>query len=420
MTIRSYQFQVSALVPGINSVERSATTDLSVELQSIADPGAVIWRNASTDLNLLQDATWLKFPGGVSFTENELGLTQTADWEGNQRVVTELGITHEAVAQFPIVEDAETFLSLISTATGHIGVINKSATTNLNLSSTGNVAIDANPVTNLNLEQRASFTDIFQDLGLTQTAEWGYGYDASNELGLVQLASRVLGLGRGAVQDIGLEQAVAYFIESTCSKKRFESWHGLGGVAPADKKLNYSSDFTLVSLDDGTLITLRNPETDDRRRYAFDRVNRSFFDGTADVFAADDWVTEETQIYTIIATKKADVEQVFQFLQDNLGREVLIKDWKGVSWIVIITNPGELYTEDGEGIWTIDFEVVGESVEGEYVVQRLDLTMDPSRAGSIYGRLGLNTDILSSRAFPQPLPLSTPLGITNTATFTIE
>jgi hypothetical protein len=420
MTIRSYQFQVTALVPGATTVTRTATTDLSVELQSIADPGPVIKKDATTELGLTQDAAWLSFPGGVSVVTQDLNLTQLADWEGNQRVVTELGLTQVADAQYPIVLEAIQSLALISTATGRIGVINKSPTTNLNLSSTANVAIDANPVTNLNLEQRASFTDIFQDIGLTQTAEWGYGYDAFNDLGLVQLASRILGLGRGAVHDIGLEQAVAYFIESPCSKKQFESWHGLGGVAPADKKLNYTNEFTLVSLDDGTLITLRNPETDDRRRYAFDRVNRSFFDGTADVFAADDWVTEETQIYTIIATKKVDVEQVFQFLQDNLGREVLIKDWKGVSWIVIITNPGELYTEDGEGVWTIDFEVVGESVEGEYVVQRLDLTMDPSRAGSIYGRLGLSTDILSSRAFPQPLPLETPLGITNTATFTIE
>jgi hypothetical protein len=87
-----------------------------------------------------------------------------------------------------------------------------------------------------------------------------------------------------------------------------------------------------------------------------------------------------------VGQKRADLESLYTFLQDNLGREIIIKDWKGVTWVVVVTNPGDLYTEDSEGYWTLNFEVEGSAFDGEWFFSFLNLDETLSRAGSIYNR----------------------------------
>jgi hypothetical protein len=148
-------------------------------------------------------------------------------------------------------------------------------------------------------------------------------------------------------------------------------------------------------------------------------------DGSPDVYADDDWAVDQEQVYTVVATKRTDLDTVQSFLIDNLGREIVVKDWKGVSWIVIVTNPGEVYTEDNEGYWTLVFQTTGDSVDGELVYDRLGLLEDLSRAGSIWTRQGTHDLGFTDRAnrYYEETVVDDPLlsaSLSDEATFTVE
>jgi hypothetical protein len=92
-----------------------------------------------------------------------------------------------------------------------------------------------------------------------------------------------------------------------------------------------------------------------------------------------------------------------------------------VTWNVVITDPGQLYAEDQEGYWTVDFEVVGEALDGEFVPQELGLDQVVSRAGSIWTRSVQDTVVLAGSA-GRNYDLETTHGslVSDAATFTVE
>jgi hypothetical protein len=93
-----------------------------------------------------------------------------------------------------------------------------------------------------------------------------------------------------------------------------------------------------------------------------------------------------------------------------------------VTWNVVITDPGQLYAEDQEGYWTVDFEVVGEALDGEFVPQELALTHEVSRAGSIWTRSVEDTVVLTDsvgRNYDMD-DVGHDTYLNDTATFTVE
>lgn len=416
MTIRTYQYAVTVLQQGSVTITRVVEQDLNLD-DYVGPP----IKRVEEDLGLVDGASFSVLPFDGYPVAQDLGLTDEASSMLHQGVASDLGLSD--VATYELAELAQSVTQSLGLSDevqfGYL-VRNFSLEDDLGLSDAVGLAIDRAIADDLGLTDYASWTDIRQDLGLTDSAEWGYGFDAENDLGLTDVADFDQILNKSITQGPVVEQAVAWYIEDRCARLQFKQFHGEGGVEPADQKLNYTNTFHIRSLDDGTILTLRNPETDDRRRTAFNRVNRSFFDGTADIFTDDNWVTEDTWIYTLVAVKRADLDSLQTFLQDNLGREVLIKDWRGVTHRVIITNPGEVYTEDAEGYWTIDFEVVGDELEGEFVFDVDPLSDDVSRAGSIYGRSGTDSNILTDRLFRNDIAAENTLSMTDEATFTIE
>lgn len=380
---------------------------------------------AESEMALSQEVSFQTLPSGIIFFDAGLALEQEVDVFGLITMPpedTEMALTQTVVASYPKRPTTLDKFGLEQEVDWRYGTRNISVehvmglTQDLRLS----VPISVETVMGLTNEASRHTLPVDEELNLQSEVDWGYGKDAITELGLVEILEFDQILNKSGDANMGLEQAVAWFMESPCIRKQFQSFHGSGGVAPAQPKLNYTNTFLIQSIDDGTIVELRNPEMDNRRRYAFNRVNRTFFDGTPDIYSDDSWITEQTQIYTIIALKRDDLDTLFTFLLDNLGREVLVKDWKGVTWIVIITNPGEVYTEDGEGRWTIEFEVVGEPIDGEFVVNQMRLDDDLSRAGSIYTRLAESADGLTQHSFPQPLPIDSGMGMVGAASFTVE
>lgn len=358
----------------------------------------------SSDLNLQQDTHVF----GYEFPEHDLGLIQSTLVVGPvpRNIDQPLNVVHSVEASFGLRWDGYD--------TGH----------DVGLTDAAFIPIILDVEQPLGLQQEAFESEVVDhDLSLNSLAEWGWGYSAANKLGLSHSAANDLVLNQELQHDDVLSQASTYFIESPCAAKEWGGFHGEGGVAPPQQKLQYNTGLTLRSVEDpDNVLELRNPETDDRRRYAFQRVSRDFMDGTADIFADDNWVDEQTQIYTIVAVKRADLDTVWQFLLDNLGKEVIVKDWKGASWRSVVVNPGEVYTEDAEKYWTLDFELVGDETDYEYAAHDLSLAEQLSRAGSIWTRsvaheidASESTDVNWNRL----IDADNSLGLGSTATATV-
>lgn len=424
MPIRSYQATVQVLVTtsSVTTVER--TVEQALGLSQVAINESVVY-DVEQGLNLVSEAV-IGLPRKVA---DELALFQTANWLldiSNSDSINQVLDIQQDVSVFGYLE-ASNDLSLSSVAGLDIfgtevipqglflnsDVVYRFSVRNLSAQSEIEVVGDVTKVFIGNLEDALNLSSIAfrsfvgdSTLNLVQTISAGKGYDASNKITLAQglILNKLLQLGVNTENVV--TQSCTYFVESRCGRYTFNRFHGEGGKPPTAKRLNYPNRFYLQSIDDGSVVQLRNPETDDRQRYAFNRVNRTFFDGSTDIYVGEGSAVEESQVYTIVGTKRSDLELVYNFLGDNLGREIIIKDWKGVTWVVIVTNPGTLYTEDGEGYWTLEFEVEGSAFDGEWFISYLQLDQVNSRAGSIYNRGATHGEVVTDsvgRNYDEPL-----------------
>ena len=399
MTIRSYQFIVQALVTPSSGTTytRTETQSLGVSDEALRGPTEVISESLGVS-DVLSPADIFPFDG--KYVQQSLGVTDAATSAFHPYVVDSLGVTDAVVEQLIILNYVVSDTLGVSDEVDYGYLVkNEYLEDDLGITDQPNTTYPVSVSQSLGLSDETYFTSIDQDLGLTDLGEWGYGYDFNDNLVFIETIDLDKILNPSVPQDLGVGQAVAWFVEDPCGRVEYQLFHGEGGVAPSTQGLHYSNTFLMQSIDDGTIVSLRNPETDDVRRTAFNRVNRSFFDGTADIYTDDGWVTEDSQIYTLTALKRSQVDEIQTFLLDNLGRQVVIKDWRGVSWISIITNTGDVFTEDREGYWTIGFEVVGDAVDGEYVIDIPSVSDLSERDGSIYTRSATEDSVVTDRIF---------------------
>lgn len=427
MTIRTYQYQIQALITpsGGSDVIRNVEHTGVVTDEALGFVNAE-FSNVTSDLALVDFAVFDLLLGGINSIQSPLGLEQTVKVFGYEYPISELELQGLAEASFPTNRSAQSDLFIAQDVEGRLSVRNVTIEQELNLEQNASRIMPLTVTSELNLVQSGSFTDINQQLELVQTVEWGYGYDAESELNLDTLVDKDQVIGRVVSHTNVVSQAAAWYVENRCNRFKFKTFHGEGGVAPSPSKPNYANTFLFYSQKDGTILQLRNPEMDDRRRFSFNRVNRSYFDGTLDLYTDQYSVIEQRQLYTIVANKREQLDALQDFLIDNLGLEVWVKDWRGVTWSVVVINPGEVYTEDSEGHWTFDFEVVGVPFDGEPVFQTLPIEDSVSRSGSIWLRSGSSALGLTHRAnLEYDLDATSNLTaddatLEGTATFTIE
>ena len=423
MTIRSYQYQIQALVtPSSGSSITRNVEHATVVSQAVEGAVNAEYTNAESVLDIEQFVSNEIELGGISFVEAELNLQQDVKVFGYEYPVSELDLTQETDVVFPLSLNAKNDLFIAQSVVGRRAVRNETLEDELSLGQVASRVREFSVTSALNLEQYGDFTFVWSELDLTHTAEWGYGYDVESELDLDSLVDKDQLINRSLEHGSVVEQAAAWYVENRCNRYKFKSFHGEGGVVPRTRNVNYTNTFLLYSQKDGEILELRNPEMDNRRRYSYNRVNRSFFDGTLDVFTDENSVTEQRQLYTIVAIKREKLLALHDFMVNNLGLEVWLKDWKGVTWNVVILNPGEVYTEDGEGYWTVDFEVVGVPYDGEPVFTSLGVEDEASRAGSIYLRSGTGVLALEGRAnrYYDIDQTTDATGLAGAASFTIE
>lgn len=203
-------------------------------------------------------------------------------------------------------------------------------------------------------------------LDLEQSVSVGFGYDLSDELEFTQTIQTFSDYLRSVTHSDVVEQSLTYYIDNPCNKKQYARFVGEGSASDiAVEGLLFDASFVLESIEDGTLLALRNPETDDVDRLGFNRVNRETRGGELNVYSDPVWAEVNSLLFTITALPDGDgscpdtLSAVLQFMQDTLGEEIYLHDWTGVSWRGVITSPDEAATEDADGYWTVTFEFEG-------------------------------------------------------------
>jgi len=202
-------------------------------------------------------------------------------------------------------------------------------------------------------------------LDLQQSVQAGRGYEIQSQLEFIHNIQSESDFLRVVEHMNVVEQSMTYYMDDPCFIKTYNQFVGEGVGDPIpDQGLLFDSSFVLESIEDGTQLVLRSPETDDQDRLAFNRINRETRGGELNVFSDPEWGKVNTLLFTITAlTDGGDcpdiIEQLIQFFLDNLGHEIFLHDWTGISWKGVVTTPDEIAVEDSDGYWTISFEFEG-------------------------------------------------------------
>jgi hypothetical protein len=211
-------------------------------------------------------------------------------------------------------------------------------------------------------------------LGLTQVVSYGRAYGLADTMTIVQTLEGESDFPR-TVTDTGVvSDAVAYYFDDPCTRKNYNRY----GDIPA-MKLTFDANFVLESLS-GTKQTLsmRSPETDDRRKIGFQRVNRETRGGELGVYRDPAWPDVQTLGFTIVALADGvncpdKINALLAFFQSTLGQEILIHDWEGITWRGVVTTPNETAVEDQSHWWTMSFEFEGIELDGSGPDQRMEV-----------------------------------------------
>jgi hypothetical protein len=219
-------------------------------------------------------------------------------------------------------------------------------------------------------------------------------------LAIVQAITGESEFGRSLSHTGVVADAVAYYFDTSCSRKSYNRYDGAGaGSAIPAMGLTFDATIALESLS-GTKqqLTLRNPETDDRRRVGFQRINRETRGGELGVYKDPSWPNLQSLLFTMVALSDGKggcpekINNLLSFFQSTLGQEILIHDWEGITWRGVVTTPNETAVEDRDGWWTISFEFEGVDLDGSTGDQHLDMDQTVSAA---WDRVRAVTDALT-------------------------
>jgi hypothetical protein len=253
-------------------------------------------------------------------------------------------------------------------------------------------------------------------IGFTQSVNGGVGQELSHTIGFTHSVDPGESLWNHLVTDaIGFQDAVSYYFEGGCDQKQYNRYEGSGSATGIpEEPLTFSGQFALESLE-GTRETLylRNPETDDKQRVGYSRINRESRGGELVVYQDPAWGSCPDKI--------GDLQD---FFQDHLGQEMLIHDWEGITWKGVIVTPNETAVEDRDGWWTISWEFIGEALEGDEMDQHLNFTqtvhMNADWVRPIAQTIGLSDTVGWSILGQQVGAASQSIGFTDTVTGILE
>ena len=329
--------------------------------------------------SLAGEITFFNVEDDREVPETTLALVSTVIMEGLiQGEGSTLSLSGLAVGElFGQPELADT-LGISDVATGVLGVPHSAPW------GVGGVAQTLSFVSDFTTARPASASNT---LTLTDEAIASYGLDST--LAFVSTVSG--GISHPVEQDLGITQVISRagseWVRSATSSMTLSSsanaWSGddkcFRRLGSSNVPIAAAGDLTLTSLDGAYSIVLRNPETDNSRRTAFDRVLRETRGGDLIVFRDTGWNVVQTLLFTITAIKTTTLSNLQTFFLNTLGKEISLTDWLGEEWTGVVTRPDETFTEDRDGYWTFAFEFEGSKADGSFVYQNLGLTQEVSQ-----------------------------------------
>lgn len=342
-----YNVTFQALVPATPSIGRSVSQDVDLA-DSVTHFLAIEDRQVpSHDLGLVQEAIAQSFPTAVSTLELQQIVSPGLF---NGIVFNNLSIESNVHFCFGLSWVGYTFSQELDLV-GRAGQ---------------GVPIEASNI--LTLTDTAEETDpLSHQLNLQQFVSAGIGSITAHALQLVHILETESDFLRQTMHTDLVQQAFTYYVDDPCNRKTYLRFEGEGSNTQPfpEKRLQYKADFVLETMSGPkNQIVLRSPETDDRDRLGFNRVNRETRGGELGVFSDPNWAKVNTLLFTIVALKPDKITGLQTFLQDTLGQEILLQDWTGSTWRGVVTTPDEVATEDAEGFWTFSFEFEGEPFDG--------------------------------------------------------
>lgn len=222
-----------------------------------------------------------------------------------------------------------------------------------------------------------------------QTVSAGRGYDIESKIVFSQTIQTFSDFLRVVTHANVVQHSMTYYIDNGCNRKDYARFVGEGNADAIDLEgLLFDSSFVLESIESGDLVLLRSPETDDNDRLGFNRINRETRGGELNVYGDPTWAEVNTLLFTVTALPDGHgncpdtLNALLTFMHSNLGKEIFLHDWTGVSWRGVITVPDEAATEDEDGYWTVTFEFEGIQEEGSV----------PNSVMSIQQQLTFNAD----------------------------
>lgn len=335
------------------------------------------------DLGIIDDVQAVLFVGDIHNIVDELGLTDevTGGNSDVQTVEDELGLTDSVSVIGPIYVEVHDYFNVTDNAVGILGMpwLPLEVEDVLGLTDRAARGWYATASSTMNLVSTAWISYVvYQAINWSQTAAVGKSkLIPDEELDLEQSVILNADWRRSCEHTGILQDAVTYWMDSPCARKRYTPFEGEGGTMPDVGLQTRSSHFTLETVTGPySMVVLRNPEIDDRDRLGFNRVNRETRGGELEIYSDPVWAKVNTLLFTFVALKPTIIEGVQDFLLATLGQEIKITDWRGIVWKGVITTPGESATEDQDGWWTFTFEFEGEPYEGQAPAGRVEFSQE--------------------------------------------
>jgi len=110
-------------------------------------------------------------------------------------------------------------------------------------------------------------------------------------------------------------------------------------------------------------ITLRGPESDDRERLHYQRINRNSRGLSLQIYADPQWPKVKHLAIGVDLLTEAKAQDVLDFVTLTTGKEIGFRDWRNRSWKGIIDNPQNAIVRSGRNHWTIAIEFEAELTE---------------------------------------------------------
>jgi hypothetical protein len=213
-------------------------------------------------------------------------------------------------------------------------------------------------------------------LSFTQFVGFGFFHAITQNLGITDNLHLQADWVRSAEHTDILGHALTWYEDTSCGRKQYTPFQGENTIpttveTPRNDLQDPQGDTGNFSVYQPYIgvpmrkVTMRKPELDNRDRNSYTRINQETRGGKIIVYADPDWPKVRTLAVTIIGLIETKVDELHTFMQDTVGQEIGLTDWEGRLWKGFITNPNEVATQDGRGMWTTTFEFQGELLEVE-------------------------------------------------------